>query len=146
GDLDMVLFSSPKEGWATRSRYGALHTTDGGDSWENLTLPKQGFGAQRCAHAAVGSTYFLFHYTGLSSDGHLYRTDDAGMKWVEVNKKSPAGGYGKVYDMVFADLKQGCLLHNSGKVYTTEDGGKTWQEQKKIESAGSDGARLCFVE
>src|SRR5439155_5845466 len=33
GALDMVLFTSPKEGWATSSTYGALHTTDGGDSW-----------------------------------------------------------------------------------------------------------------
>ena len=46
-----------------------FRSEDGGDSWEELKLPPQGPGAQRCAHAAVGSTYFLFHYTGLSSNG-----------------------------------------------------------------------------
>ena len=146
-DLSQVLLSSAKEGWTIASAGGTiLHTTDGGDTWNEMPAPDLGFGGNIRTHAAIGSTYF--YLTWGQGGNHLFQTTDAGKKWVDLTTKLPLGGYGSSTRLAFADPKHGYFVTSvdGGKLGRTEDGGKTWQLQKTEDKAGYDGPRICFVD
>lgn len=146
-DLGQVLFSKGKEGWTIEGDGGTiLHTAGAGDTWESIPSPNLGFGGNVRTHAAFGSTYF--YMTWGQSGPHLFRTSDAGKKWVEVTDKLPLGGFGGSTRLAFADLKHGYFVTSieDGVLGRTLDGGKSWQTQKTEDKAGLDGPRICFVD
>jgi photosystem II stability/assembly factor-like uncharacterized protein len=133
--LDEVHFGSPQQGWVISSTSQLiLHTVDGGDSWQRVPLPEKKYdGTMACTGAAVGSSFYYLcwglYYT------HLYRTDDAGQKWEELNNTLKMGGVDNDTKLFFLDAKHGwyALHYNVNRdsfLGTTDDGGKTWRQQK----------------
>jgi photosystem II stability/assembly factor-like uncharacterized protein len=154
-DFRDVLFVGPKEGWVKTATYDTiLHTTDGGDTWQKVPMPVasavtvSGY----CAHAAVGPAYYLMYWG--SAGSRLYRTDDAGKKWVQLTDKLKAGSLGGGDgDLFFLDDKRGWFvirrnIPTRGFASFTEDGGKTWTEQefKDDKVAGGNYARVQFAD
>lgn len=107
---------------------GFFKSTDGGDSWQKLTdgLPSQmGKTAISVSPANPSRVYALLEAEG--DKGGVYRSEDGGLKWSQVNKNRVTVARAWYYINIFADPK------NPDKVYVLNaptlksiDGGKSF--------------------
>ncbi len=108
---------------------GIFKSTDGGDTWTELTknagLPKGVIGNVGLSVSAANPdrVYALLE----AEDGGVFRSDDAGKTWKKMNDERKLRQRAWYYGRIFADPK------DPNKVYATnvnffrsDDGGKTW--------------------
>jgi photosystem II stability/assembly factor-like uncharacterized protein len=140
-----ISFADENNGWVVGRNGYIIHTTNGGDTWEHQSTPRQpaqhifGIHAIDAAHAwAVGEW------------GGRYYTEDGGKTWQDrsftIDEKHPAFRYltdfeierfraGEVMyddlylnDVFFADANHGWMIGEYGLIYRTEDGGQNWDK------------------
>ncbi|HYJ47487.1 MAG TPA: hypothetical protein VEV81_12815, partial [Pyrinomonadaceae bacterium] len=108
---------------------GLFKSTDGGDTWTELTrnegLPKGVIGK-------VGITVSPANPERLwaiveAEDGGVFRSDDGGKRWVKVNEERKLRQRAWYYSRIYADPlnAEGVYVLNTG-FYRSNDGGKTF--------------------
>ncbi|MDT7688724.1 MAG: hypothetical protein QOE46_1483 [Acidobacteriota bacterium] len=106
---------------------GVFKSTDGGDTWRQLTtgLPTEGLGR---VGLAVAPTNRLRVYAIVDvKAGGLYRSDDAGLTWSLVSNEARIWGRGWYFCKVTVDPKNADTVYVSNtSVYRSADAGKTW--------------------
>lgn len=115
--------------WAIRSGgsgSGIWKTTDGGDHWERLTagLPEM-MGKIRLAISSA-KTSRVYAAIECETSG-LFRSDDAGKTWQQVNRQGGLASRPFYYMGVTADPKNQDIVYYSGaSLLKSTDGGKTF--------------------
>ena len=113
--------------WASGSRGTIIRTTDGGATWQALTIPGTEKLDFRDIDAIDEKTAYVLSI-GNGEASRIYKTIDAGATWVEqfVNKDEKA-----FFDaMAFWDANRGIAVSDSNEgqfvIMTTTNGGKSW--------------------
>jgi photosystem II stability/assembly factor-like uncharacterized protein len=106
---------------------GVFKSTDGGDTWQQLTqgLPVEGLGRVGLALAPTnsGRVYAIVD----AKAGGLYRSDDAGATWSLVSDDKRIWGRGWYFCKVAVDPKNADTVYVSNtSLYRSTDAGKTW--------------------
>jgi photosystem II stability/assembly factor-like uncharacterized protein len=124
-----------------------LRTTDGGQSWQQIfenpgtsdvpadaLLAKARRDLEPVALVGIGRSRLWAIDTT-----RLYRSDDAGVSWVQVtlpdwqSRPVPRDTLPFLSNLGFADESNGWIVGNGGLLMATRDGGRTW----RIEDAGT---------
>ena len=138
-----IFFLNSDTGWIAGGEYGyfgswwgmILHTTDGGDTWE-----------QQCMNSSRGflSIYFTDPYNGWAvgrgpDDGIVLHTSNGGESW----QVQLSGTIGYLYDVYFMDSNTGWIVGNDSTIGKTVNGGMNWTWE-----SGADGLslkKICFT-
>ena len=140
---DLVMRpDSPSVLIAALSEYGLIRTSDGGDTWENLTvgLPASGFG--RINLAISRSNPDVIYASFVSSADYsllgMYRTDDGGDSWTYLpNTPNYLGNQGFYDNCLFVDPSDPYTVYaggvwpydeNTAGLIKSTDGGNTWTD------------------
>ena len=109
---------------------GVFKTTDGGDTWTEITrnpgLPKGILG--KIGISVSGADSNRVWAIVEAEDGGVFRSDDAGATWSKVNAERRFRQRAFYYSRIYADPRNRdrfCIL-NTG-FYTSDDGGKTFK-------------------
>lgn len=108
---------------------GIFKTTDGGDTWSEITrndgLPKGLVGRVGMAVSPVNTDRIWAMVE--AEDGGLFRSEDAGLTWQRVNQNRDLRQRAWYYTHVYADTQNANRVYilNVG-FYRSEDGGKTF--------------------
>jgi photosystem II stability/assembly factor-like uncharacterized protein len=114
---------------------GIYKTTDGGDTWTQLTegLPTGRLGRIGVAVSADGRKVFAIVAgagRGAGSGGGLYRSDDGGAHWSRSTQDPRIQGSG-YFSRVFLDPKNSDVVYVAQtSLYRSEDGGRTFSSYK----------------
>ena len=103
--------------------YTILRTVDGGASWSTISAPSVNSWALSFANASVG---FIINSLGT----RLWRTDDAGLTWVQVDAALPVI-YG-TRDIWFTSPLDGYIVA-AEEILHTNDGGLHWERYRTEE-------------
>lgn len=118
---------SERVAWASGSGSTVLRTTDGGVSWQKLTITADQLDF-RDVHAVDAQTAYVLSI-GNGSVSRIYKTSDAGATWTEQFRNVDPKGF--LDSMSFWDEAHGIVIGDSieGQFYilTTENGGRSWQ-------------------
>lgn len=119
--------SSDTVAWSSGARGTVLRTTDGGATWENLTVPGAEALDFRDVDAVDDRTAYVLSI-GKGPSSRIYKTVDAGAHWdlqfanIDPNVFLDA--------MTFWDARHGIVIGDSIDglfvIFTTGDGGRTW--------------------
>lgn len=107
---------------------GMFKTTDGGDTWTEITkntgLPKGLWGNIGISVSGNGRrVYALIE----ADEGGVYRSDDAGATWQRVNDERKLRQRAWYYTKIYADPKNPDVVYASNVQFqVSRDGGKTW--------------------
>ncbi len=108
---------------------GIFKSTDGGDSWTDLThnqgLPKGVMGNIGLTVSAANPDriYALIE----AEDGGVFRSDNAGKTWVKVNEERKLRQRAWYYGRIFADPKDPDKVYATNvQFFRSDDAGKTW--------------------
>ena len=124
GILDMH-FISTAEGWAVGGSGTVLHTTDGGNRWENQSgLSKMHLWGVYFVDANHG---WIVGGGGENEDAEILHTQDGGKQWVR-QKSNTTDAY--LFAVYFANLTHGWIVGSDGLILHTNDSGRTWLQQK----------------
>lgn len=112
---------------------GLYKTTDGGDTWLNLTeaetdngLPSGTLG--RIGLAVSASDPAVIYAVIESKDGVLWRSSDGGETWTLVSKDPVVSSRPFYYSDIRVDpTDENRIYAVSGRLSVSEDGGKTWR-------------------
>ena len=114
---------------------GVYKTTDGGDTWAQVTdgLPSGRLGRIGVAVSADGRKVFAIVAgagRGPGSGGGLYRSDDGGAHWSRSTQDPRIQGSG-YFSRVFLDPKNSDVVYVAQtSLYRSEDGGRTFSSYK----------------
>lgn len=124
GILDMH-FISTAEGWAVGGSGAVLHTTDGGNRWEN----QSGLSETHLwgVHFVDSDHGWIVGGGGENEDAEILHTQDGGKRWVRQKSNTTKEFLFAVY---FANLTHGWIVGSDGLILHTIDGGRTWVRQK----------------
>ncbi|MFJ1805805.1 MULTISPECIES: oxidoreductase [unclassified Streptomyces] len=114
--------------WVAGTQGTVLRTTDGGESWRNVSPPGaadlqfrdiEAFDARRAVVLAIGE----------GEASRVYRTEDGGTTWTESFRNTDAHAF---YDcLTFFDRRHGLAMSDpvDGKfrILSTGDGGRSWK-------------------
>lgn len=144
-------FATLLEGWVVQRSDSiqnpglvALHTRDGGTTWETHALPASEEEVLLVESASVEIQGGQFLWVGLKlqtssafSVGRLYASEDGGTSWDR--RSLPLGE-----SITFLDEKNGWTAGGAAgdQVYATHDGGRTWQPVSLSESGAADTTAL----
>jgi photosystem II stability/assembly factor-like uncharacterized protein len=106
---------------------GIFKSTDGGDTWEQLSggLPTERVGRIGIAVAPANSN--LVYAILDAKEGGLYRSDDAGASWHKTSGDHRIWGRGWYFCHVVVDPKDSETVYVSNtSLYRSTDGGKNW--------------------
>jgi photosystem II stability/assembly factor-like uncharacterized protein len=122
-----ISATSDRVVWASGANGTVIRTTDGGATWQPLTVPGSEKLDFRDIDAIDDNTAFVLSI-GPGEQSRIYKTADAGATWTEqfVNRDPEA-----FFDaMDFWDANRGIAISDSVKgqfvVLATSDGGNTW--------------------
>ncbi|MEK6282820.1 MAG: glycosyl hydrolase [Acidobacteriota bacterium] len=108
---------------------GILKSTDGGDTWQELTRNP---GLPRAMVGKVGITVSAANPDRLwaiveADDGGVFRSDNAGRTWTKVNEERRLRQRAWYYTRIYADPKNADTVYvlNTG-FYKSNDGGRTY--------------------
>jgi photosystem II stability/assembly factor-like uncharacterized protein len=112
--------------WASGADSTVLHTTDGGTTWQKLTVTSDRVDFRDIDAVDARTVYVLSIGNGPAS--RIYKTTDAGASWkLQFMNDDPKAFYDA---MSFWDSEHGSVIGDSidGQfcVMTTENGGRTW--------------------
>jgi photosystem II stability/assembly factor-like uncharacterized protein len=121
-----VTAVSDRVAWASGSDSTVLRTTDGGATWEKLTVTTDVLDFRDIDAVDARTAYVLSIGNGPAS--RIYKTTDAGATWTMQFKNDDAKAF---YDaMSFWDRNHGIAIGDSINghfcIMTTENGGQTW--------------------
>ena len=109
---------------------GLYKSTDGGTTWKKLTngLPTTEQGLGRIGFCiAPSNSNRLYATVDAGKYGGIYRSDDAGENWVNINADERLWGRGSDFAEVKADPKNADIVYTAAVVvWKSTDGGKTW--------------------
>lgn len=123
---------------------GVYKSTDGGDTWKQLTngLPAEGLG--RVGLAVAPSNRNRVYAIADAKAGGLYRSDDAGATWSLVSKEARIWGRGWYFCKVNVDPKNADAVYVSNtSLYRSADAGKSWTAIKG--SPGGDDYHQLWI-
>jgi photosystem II stability/assembly factor-like uncharacterized protein len=126
-----VWFVDASEGWACGKRNTVIHTTDGGQTWEEQSWGDQG---------GLNDLFMVDASTGFVAghNGRVLRTVD-GETWTELSPPTSENLFG----VWFVDGSTGLVCGDDGSLLRTTDGGDTWSS---ISSGTSRDLRaICFT-
>lgn len=106
---------------------GIFKSTDGGDSWQQLTngLPTDRVG--RIGIAVAPTNPNIVYAIVDATQGGIYRSDDAGVSWRKMSEEKRIWTRGWYFSNVVVDPKDPATVYVSDtSVYRSTDGGKTW--------------------
>ena len=114
---------------------GMFKSTDGGDSWKELTanagLPKGLWGKVGIAVSPAKSSrvWALIE----AEEGGVYRSDDGGTTWAKTNEERKLRQRAWYYTRVYADPRDTNIVYavNTG-FYRSRDGGKTFAQAIQV--------------
>ena len=106
---------------------GIFKSTDGGTTWQALAggLPTEGVGRIGIAIAPTNARrlYAIID----AKEGGLYRSDDAGAKWVKISGDNRVWGRGWYFEKIAIDPRNADIVYVSNtSLYKSIDGGKSW--------------------
>jgi photosystem II stability/assembly factor-like uncharacterized protein len=109
---------------------GLFKSTDGGNTWKKLTTglptPEQGLGRIGFCIAPSNSNR-LYSTVDAGKFGGIYRSDDAGETWTNINADERYWGRGSDFAEVKVDPKNADIVYTADVVtWKSMDGGKTW--------------------
>ena len=109
---------------------GLFKSTDGGTTWKRLTTglptPEQGLGRIGFCIAPSNSNR-LYATVDAGKFGGIYRSDDAGESWTNINADERYWGRGSDFAEVKVDPKNADIVYSADVVtWKSIDGGKTW--------------------
>jgi photosystem II stability/assembly factor-like uncharacterized protein len=109
---------------------GMFKSTDGGNTWKKLTTglptPQQGLGRIGFCIAPANSNR-LYATVDAGKNGGIYRSDDAGETWTNINSDGRYWGRGSDFAEIKADPKNADIVYTANVVtWKSVDGGKTW--------------------
>ena len=109
---------------------GMYKSTDGGNTWKKLTkgLPttQQGLGRIGFDIAPTNSNR-LYATVDAGNYGGIYRSDDAGESWTNINSDERYWGRGSDFAEVKVDPKNADIVYSANVVtWKSVDGAKTW--------------------
>lgn len=104
-------------------------STDGGDSWKNISenkgLPKGFWGISGITVSPVNSEYVFAIIE--NADGGVFRSDDAGETWRKVNDDRNLRQRAWYYTRIYADTKEEDRVYVLNvRYHVSNDGGKTF--------------------
>ncbi len=106
---------------------GIFKSTDGGDTWQQLTagLPTERVGRIGIAVAPTNSK--LVYAIIDAKQGGIYRSDDAGATWRKMSEERRIWGRGWYFCNVVVDPENPETVYVSNtSLYRSTDGGKSW--------------------
>jgi photosystem II stability/assembly factor-like uncharacterized protein len=104
-----------------------LRTTDGGQTWKNVSLPLS-------QKIELQSIHFTDNLTGFAvGTGVVLSTKDGGDTWQDT---SPPNAGAVFMDVKFKDKQNGLIAATSGKLLKTSDGGSNWNVTQPFEVGG----------
>jgi photosystem II stability/assembly factor-like uncharacterized protein len=106
---------------------GVFKSTDGGDTWQQLTngLPVEGLG--RIGLAVAPTNPNRVYAIVDAKAGGLYRSDDAGATWSLISNQARIWGRGWYFCKVAVDPKNADTVYVSNtSLYRSTDAGRTW--------------------
>ncbi len=109
---------------------GLFKSTDGGATWKKLTvgLPTTEQGLGRIGFCiAPSNSNRLYATVDAGKYGGIYRSDDAGETWANINADERLWGRGSDFAEVKADPKNADIVYSANVVtWKSIDAGKTW--------------------
>lgn len=121
--VEKVYFISSKVGFFYETSGKIAKTTDGGDSWQYLTLPVA-FNQLKDMYTPDGKTLYFAGNLDYDDGPTIIRTSDAGTTFETINIKLPSAGGVKSISMVGTKT---WLSTTNNDLYVSEDGLKTWK-------------------
>ena len=111
---------------------GIWKSSDGGDTWIELThqegLPKDTLGIIGLAVSPVNPDRVFAIVE--SETGGVFRSDDAGKKWIKVNEDRSLRQRAWYYSRIYADTKDADVVYVVNVAYhKSKDGGRTFQSK-----------------
>lgn len=124
--LNSGWFLDENNGFICGTSQTLIHTTDGGKTWEDITVASLGF------NTALSSVVFVNNKTGYISStvGDVLQTTDGGKTWARISTVSTSGWGNRLN---FINETTGYIV--GGSMSKTTDGGKTWA----VEGSSSTG-------
>ena len=118
---------------------GIFKSTNGGDTWQQLTNGLPGEAVGRIGLAISAARPNRIYAIVDAREGGLFRSDDAGATWIKTSGEPRIWGRGWYFGKVVADPKNPDLVYvsNTG-VYRSRDGGRTFGEPFKGSPGGDD--------
>jgi photosystem II stability/assembly factor-like uncharacterized protein len=122
----------PPWGGVTGGASGIFKTTDGGDTWKELTrnpgLPKGRVGKIGIAVSGADRNRVYAIVEADPDSAGVFRSNDAGATWERVNGDNDLPHRAEYYVRIFADPKLVDRVYVLGRnVYRSDDGGKTYR-------------------
>ena len=116
--LSVFFLEDGQSGWAVGWSGTILHTTDGGQNWQN-----QSSGTSK----SLLSVHFANSQNGwaVGWSGTILHTTDGGLNWQD-QSSGTSNGLSSVH---FADRQNGWAVGESGTILHTTDGGLNWHNQ-----------------
>lgn len=118
---------------------GLYKTTDGGNTWNQLTtgLPAEGVG--RIGVAVAPSQPNRVYAIIDAKEGGLYRSDDAGATWSKMSGDQRIWGRGWYFCKISVDPKNADVVYvPNTALYRSKDGGRSWRAPIKGSPGGDD--------
>jgi photosystem II stability/assembly factor-like uncharacterized protein len=121
--VEKVYFTNSKVGFFYETNGKIAKTTDGGDSWQYLTLPVV-FNQLKDMYSLDGKILYFAGNTDYDDVPVIIRTSDAGSTFETIKVKLPNAGGVKSISMAGTKTWLSTTNH---ELYVSEDGLKTWK-------------------